>query len=166
MESLAPTGVVLALVRVINRDASQHTAQSILDPLVQIRMDAARHRGIKTWCMWIHLIHNCGRVTGLRLTNCHTWCDAHDPDVVHLSGRWSGLVGYGRKPRMSEHCVRLRYLIRDGRIVAIWTRKSNYEFVFGRWIRYSICYWIFLGWAFLYFEAVALRTAGFLPRPS
>jgi len=63
---------------------------------------------------------------------------------------------------MSEHCVRLRYLIRDGRIVAIWTRKSNYEFVFGRWIRYSICYWLFSAWIFLYFAALSLRKKDFL----
>jgi len=56
----------------------------------------------------------------------------------------------------------VRYLIRDGRIKKIWTHRSNYEFIFGRWIRYSICYWLFLGWSVLYFALLSLRKKDFL----
>ncbi len=63
---------------------------------------------------------------------------------------------------MSTGEVELRYLIRDGRIRVIWTRKSNSVFVFGPWIRYSIGYKLFLVWAYLYFETLAFRKINFL----
>ncbi len=39
----------------------------------------------------------------------------------------------------------------DGRITEIWTRKANYSDVFGRWIRVTALYRLFLLWALVYF---------------
>jgi hypothetical protein len=43
----SPTGLVFALVRVVNGEAPRLSARDILDPMVEIRMDAAPHCGIK-----------------------------------------------------------------------------------------------------------------------
>ena len=158
----SPVELVLSLVQVINANAPRRSAEELLDPKVQIEMDSVRHRGIKTWYMWIHLIRNCGRISELCLTNCRVWCDGHNPSVVYLSGRWSGIVRVRGKPEMSAEDVELRYLVQDGHIVFIWTRKSNYVFIFGSWIRYFFWYWLFLASAYLYFEAIKLRGIDFV----
>jgi hypothetical protein len=155
--SRSPVELVLSLVQVINANAPRRLGEELLDSKVHIEMDAVRHSGIKTWYMWIHLIRNCGRISELRLTNCRVWCDAHNPNVVCLSGRWTGIARFRGKPEMSAADVELHYLVRDDRIVFIRTRKSNYVFIFGSWIKYAPGYWLFLAWAYLYFKACRLR---------
>jgi hypothetical protein len=157
IESRSPTDLVLALVRVINGDTPRVAAQEILDPMVQMHMDSAEHCGINIWYKWIHLIRNCGRVSDLRVTRCEARCDAQEPDLVHLSARWAGTIRSRHMPAMSARDAEVRYLVQDGRIKKIWTHKSNYEFIFGPWIRYSICYRLFLGWAALHFALLSLR---------
>jgi len=156
IESTPATDLVLALVRVINGDAPRRRAQEILDPKVQIRVDSASYCGIGVWYKWIYLIRNCGRVSDLRMIRCEVRRDAQEPSLVHLSARWTGTIRSRGMPGMSSDGEG-RYLIRDGRIKKIWTRKSNYEFIFGRWIRYSICYKLFLAWSVLYFAILSLR---------
>jgi hypothetical protein len=157
IESTSPTDLVFALVRVINGDAPRRMAQEILDPMVQIRVDSASYCGIDVWYKWIHLIRNCGRVSDLRMIRCEVRRDAQEPSLVHLSARWTGTIRSRGMSGMSASDGEGRYLIRDGRIKKIWTHKSNYEFIFGRWIRYSICYNLFLAWAVLYFAIRSLR---------
>jgi len=162
IESRSPTDLVLALVRVINGDAPRLAAREILDPMVKIHMDSTEYCGIDVWFKWIHLIRNCGRVSNLRITECQARCDALEPSLVHLSARWAGIIRSRHAPGISERRGEGRYLIRDGRIKEIWTHKSNYEFIFGRWVGYSICYSLFLGWAVLYFAVKSLRKEDFL----
>src|SRR6266702_2164392 len=162
IESRSPTDLVLALVRVVNGEAPRLAAREILDPMVEIRMDSTDYCGIDAWYKWIHLIRNCGRVADLRMTQCRARCDARDPSLVHLSARWTGTIRSRRIPGMAAADGEVRYLIRDGRIKKIWTRKSNYEFIFGRWIRYSICFRLFLAWSVLYFAVLSLRKKDFL----
>jgi len=162
IESRSPIDLVLALVRVVNGEAPRLAAREILDPMVEIRMDSTDYCGIDAWYKWIHLIRNCGRVADLRMTQCRARCDARDPSLVHLSARWTGTIRSRRIPGMAAADGEVRYLIRDGRIKKIWTRKSNYEFIFGRWIRYSICFRLFLAWSVLYFAVLSLRKKDFL----
>jgi hypothetical protein len=162
IESNSPTDLVLALVRVINGEAPRLAAREILDPRVEIRMDSTDYRGIDVWYKWIHLIRNCGRVADLRMTQCRTRCDARDPSLVYLSARWTGTIRARRIPGIATADGEACYLIRDGRIKKIWTHRSNYEFIFGRWIRYSICYWVFLAWTVLHFTLLSLRRKDFL----
>ena len=130
--------------------------------MVEIRMDSTSYCGIDVWYNWIHLIHNCGRVGDLRMTQCRARCDVRDPSLVHLSARWTGTIRSRRIPGMAMADGQVRYLIRDGRITKIWTHKSNYEFIFGRWIRYSACFWIFLAWTVLYFALCHFARGIFL----
>lgn len=157
IESRSPTDLVFALVRVINGDAPRLAAREILDPMVKIHMDSTEYCGIDVWFKWIHLIRNYGRVSNLRITECQARCDASEPSLVHLSARWTGIIRSRHAPGISERRGEGRYLIRDGRIKEIWTHKSNYEFIFGPWIRYSICYSLFLGWAVLYLSFQSRR---------
>jgi hypothetical protein len=158
IEGRSPSDTIFALVRVINGDAPYGAASEILDPMVKIHMDSAEYCGIDVWFKWIHLIRNCGRVSDLRITGCQVRCDAQEPSLVYLSGRWTGTIRSRRATGVSANSGEARYLIRDGRIKEIWTHKSNYEFIFGRWIRYAIYYNLFLGWAALYFAFRSLRN--------
>jgi hypothetical protein len=162
IESRSPIDLVFALVRVVNGEAPRLAAREILDPMVEIHMDSTDYRGIDFWYKWVHLIRNCGRVADLRMTQCQARCDAQDPYLVHLSARWTGTIRSRRILGMAATDGEARYLIADGRIKKIWTHKSNYEFIFGRWIRYSICFWLFLAWSFFYFSLLSLRKKDFL----
>jgi hypothetical protein len=162
IESKSPIDLVVALVRVINGEAPRPAARAILDPMVEIRMDSTAYCGIDVWYKWIHLIRNCGRVANLRMTQCRVRCDARDPSLVLLSARWAGTMRSRQIPGMAAADGEVRYLVRDGRIKKIWTHKSNYEFIFGRWIRYSLFYWLFLSWTILYFALLSLRKKDFL----
>jgi len=77
--------------------------------------------------------------------------DAEDPDIVNLVGRWAGIGRYSGVPHQSLQPVHFRYRWDRGRMVELWTRKSNYDFVLGRWLRLYAAYRLFLFWAFLYF---------------
>jgi len=158
-ESRSPTDLVLALVRVINGDLPDHAARELLDPMVQIRVDTAEYRGIGAWFRWIYLIRHCGRVSRLRITQCRAWRDARDPALVHLSARWTGTVRSGHSRVVAGSDATARYLVRDGRIAEIWTRKSNYEFIFGSWISHPVCYRLFLGWSMLRLWRLSMREA-------
>lgn len=162
IESNSPIDLVLALVRVINGEAPRLAASEILDPMVEIRMDSTGYCGIDVWYKWIHLIRNCGRVADLRMTRCQARCDSRDPSLVYLSARWTGTIRTRRISEIAASDGEACYLIRDGRIKKIWTHKSNYEFIFGRWISYSIFYWLFLAWAFLHFELLSFRRQDIL----
>jgi hypothetical protein len=162
IESKSPIDLVFALVRVVNGEAPRLAAAEILDPMVEIRMDSTAYRGIDVWYKWIHLIRNCGRVADLRMTQCRARCDADDPSLVYLSARWTGTIRSQRIPGTATADAEACYQIRDGRITKIWTHKSNYEFIFGRWISYSVCYWFFLAWSVLYFALLSLRKKDFL----
>ena len=162
IESRSPIDLVFALVRVVNGEVPRLAAREILDPMVEIRMDSTDYCGIDVWYKWIHLIRNCGRVEEPRMTQCRARCDAGDPSLVHLSARWTATIRSRRQTEMAAADGEARYLIRDGRIKKIWTHKSNYEFIFGRWIRYSICCWIFLAWTVVYFTLLSLRQKDFL----
>lgn len=157
IEGLSSQDVVLALVRVISGDSPRRTAETCLHPRVKIHMDRANHCGITIWSKWIHLIRNCGRVRDLRMTPIELQCDPQDPSIVHLSILWSGTYSSDRSPARSAAIAHLRYLVRDGRIVEIWSHKRNYVFIFGPWIRYSACYRLFLGWAIFYFAIRSFR---------
>ena len=162
IESNSPIDLVLALVRVINGEAPRLAAGEILDPMVEIRMDSTGYCGIDVWYKWIHLIRNCGRVADLRMTRCRARCDSRDPSLVYLSARWTGTIRTRRISEIATSDGEACYLIRDGRIKKIWTHKSNYEFIFGRWISYSIFYWLFLAWAFIHFALLSFRRKDLL----
>jgi|GEM_PF-216005 len=162
VEHLAPQEVVLALVRVINAQSPRLSARDYLDPNVKIHMDSAAHSGIAIWLKWIYLIRNCGRIRNLRMTPCRVSHDAQDSSLVRLSICWSGTQRSRRVPISSAQECHLVYRVRDGRISEIWTKKINYTFIFGWWIRYSVLYRLFQLWAALLFAGLSLRGRSYL----
>jgi hypothetical protein len=155
IESRSPIDLVVALVRTINGEAPRLAASQILDPEVELYMDSRTYRGIDVWYKWIYLIQNCGRVGDLRMSQCSVYCDARNPSLVHLSARWTGVVR--SRQAVAERDGHARYLIHDGRIKKIWTHRSNYEFIFGRWITNPIGHWLFLACTVLYLSLLSLR---------
>jgi hypothetical protein len=159
--SRSPEEVVRVLVGVINGDLPRVAAAEILDPRVQIWMDSANHCGINNWYKWVYLIRNCGRISELRMTHCEMRPDSQQPHLIHLSTRWAGTERSQGVPRTAQRDAQLRYLVQDGVIRKIWTRKSNYDFIFGPWVRYSAGYRLLLAWAVVYFSVLSLRRKDF-----
>jgi hypothetical protein len=83
--------------------------------------------------------------------------DAQDPCTVHLVLRWTGIRKSDRLPRTTSDTYYLRFRVEGTRIVEIWSRKLNYVFIFGGWIRFAVMYRLVLGWAVLYFATLSLR---------
>ncbi len=158
MKETMPKQAVLGLVEIINGNIPRQQASDYIDPLVIIHMDTAIHQGIDIWQKWIHLIRNCGQVSELRMEPCEVSSDDQDPRIVNLVIRWSGIRKSNHLPYLTSETYRLRYRVENNRIVEIWSRKVNYVVIFGGWIRYTIAYRLFLGWAILYFKILSLRN--------
>lgn len=157
MEETTPQEVVLKLVEMINGNVPREQACGYLDPLVTIHMDSTIHRGIEIWQKWIYLIRNCGQVRELKMVPCGISCDVHDPCIVNLDIRWSGVRPFGNSLSETSEICHLRYRVERNRIVEIWTRKTNYVFIFGSWVRFTVLLRLFLGWAVLYFIGLTWR---------
>ncbi len=148
---LPPTEVVGRIVEMLNGVRSRDQAADYIHPRVSIHMDGSTHRGIEMWQRWVYLLRNCGRLRELQFLPSEMFVDAQDPDIVNLVGRWAGIGRYSGAPHQSLQPVHFRYRWDRGRMVELWTRKSNYDFVLGRWLRFYAAYRLFLFWAFLYF---------------
>jgi hypothetical protein len=84
-------------------------------------------------------------------------CDPRNPGMVFLSMRWAGVDRTSGRHVLTPEVYDLRYLVRNGRIVEIWTHKINYGAIFGSLFSWSLFYRVFLGWAVLYFASLPLR---------
>lgn len=162
MTDASPKEIVLKLVEMINGNVPRGRASDCLDPSVIIHLDSAIHQGIEIWQKWIYLIRNCGRVRELRMMPCEVSCDAQDPCIVNLVIRWSGICRPDPSTRETAETYRLRYRVEGDRIVEIWTRKANYVFIFGGWIRSAVLMRLFFGWAILHFAILGLNGGDFL----
>jgi len=120
-------------------------------------MDRAQHKGIATWYKWIHLIRHWGRLANLRMIPQAIGSDPATPSMVLLSMRWTGIDRSSKQSVVTPHTYRLRYLVRNGHVVEIWTHKINYDVIFGPWIKWSIGYRSLLGSAIVYFVLLSLR---------
>jgi hypothetical protein len=156
MEKTTPEEVVLKLVEMVNGNVSREHASDYLDPLVTIHMDSAIYKGIEMWQKWIYLIRNSGRVRELRMIPCEVSCDAQDPCIVNLAIRWIGIRQCDNSLCETSETYHLRYRVEHNLIVEIWTRKINYVFIFGSWIRFAVFLRLFFGWAVLYFITLRL----------
>jgi hypothetical protein len=141
--------VVARLIAVLSGDTPLAGVAACLDHDVVIHVDDAEtHRGIALWKRWVHLMRERGRLRGLRFEP-----DTMDVrgDVVRVTFRWSGARRRGRAAGRPPTLNRVQYRVRDGRVVEIWTRKANYVDIFGRWIRLTPLYRLFLLRGLVYF---------------
>jgi hypothetical protein len=119
-------------------------------------MDGATYRGSALWVAWVRLIRAHGRIRALRLTPCRLRLAPGDPELVDLWMRWSGLDRRRNVPIVAADLSHVRYRVRGGRIVEIWTHRINYAFVLGEWVTHPTTYWLFKASAAM--QSVLSRT--------
>lgn len=167
----ASTAVIANIVEMLSGRLSREQAAQYIDPHITIHMDSTIHRGIELWQKWLYLIRNCGRLRQLQLVSSELSVDPHDPAIVHLVGRWVGVGRDDGVPREASHTSHFRYRLANNRVVELWTHKTNYDVILGRWIRFSVLYRLYLGWAIFLFLSLSRqglsyhidRAAGPLP---
>jgi hypothetical protein len=148
LEVVEAPAVVGRLIEVLSGDRPLAEAEACLDRSVVIHVDDAEtHRGTALWKRWVHLMRERGRLRALRFEPAAVDVAG---DVVRVTFRWSGEARRGRTGRPPTVNT-VRYRVRDGSIVEIWTLKANYVDVFGRWIRVAAFYRLFLLWGLVYF---------------
>jgi hypothetical protein len=154
-EVLPPTEVVLRIVDMLNGTRPRDQASEYIHPSVSIHMDGSTHHGIEMWQRWVYLLRNCGRLRELQFLPSEMSVDPDDTHIVRLVGRWTGIDRHGGAPHQASRLIHFSYRWDGGRVVELWTRRSNYDFVLGRWIRLRAFYQVFLLWAFLYFRWIS-----------
>jgi len=151
----ASVQTVAHIAEMLSGQRSRLEADRYIDPQITIHMDRAVHRGLVLWQKWLYLIRNCGRVRQLRLVTERLSADPADPAIVNLTGRWVGIGRADGVLREASHLSYFRYRLAEGRVVELWTMKVNYDFIIGNWLRSSLCYRLYLGWAIGLFRRLA-----------
>ena len=118
--------LVRRLMTVIAGRAPLREAERILAPDVLCHMDRFSTRGTETWGQWVTFIRSRG-VDDLEPLIDRVTANADGTVTAH--GRFRGRRG-GRAVEGAEGGA--TYRISGGRIVEIWTRRQNYELIFGR----------------------------------
>ena len=77
--------------------------------------------------------------------------------IVNLVGVWTGIGRFDDVARQAASPAHFRYRLEGGRIVELWTKKSNYQFVLGKWIKLNIVCLTFWGLATLRFISMSRK---------
>lgn len=93
-------------------------------------MDQYSVRGLQVWIQWVRFINSRGRVGQLD-TILESMVVNPDGSVT-ASGRWK--ANYKGKATVS-HQISATYKIQDGKIVEIWTKRTNYTFIIGSFMQ-------------------------------
>ena len=120
--------VVCDLLRVISRELPFAVAEGLLDENLRAFMDGKLvGRGRDSWFRWVRFLHYNAdqKMSGLAIDIERMEVAG---DVVSVFAKWRGDVG--GKTQFSE-TGEVRYQIRGGKIVRIWTHKKNYVFIYG-----------------------------------
>jgi dimethylaniline monooxygenase (N-oxide forming) len=153
----ASTAAIASIVEMLSGRVSREQAAKYIDPQITIHMDSATHRGIELWQKWLYLIRNCGRLRQLRLVPSELSADPQDPEIVNLVGRWVGIGRHDGVAYEASHPSHFRYRFVNNRVVELWTHKTNYDAILGRWIGSSLVYRLYLGWAIFLFLSLSRR---------
>lgn len=118
--------LVRSLMALIAGKAPPEEARRLLAFDVLCHMGRFSTRGIGTWAAWVEFIRSRG-VDDLEPVVERVTAEPDGRVTVHgrFRGRKAGRVVEGGEGGAT-------YRIRDGRIVEIWTRRENYELIFGR----------------------------------
>ena len=156
-EAAASTAVIANIVEMLSGRLSREEAANYIDPQITIHMDSATHRGIELWQKWLYMIRNCGRLRQLRFVPSELSTDPRNPAIVNLVGRWVGVGRYDGVLREASHTSHFRYRLVNNRVVELWTHKTNYDVITGSWIRFSVLYRLYLGWAIFLFLSLSRK---------
>ncbi len=101
-------------------------ACTLISPDVISHLDQYTAHGREVWMQWVRFINSRRSVRLLDTTEEEI---VITPDErVTASGRWKGL----RKGEVAfSDPISATYKIEDGKIVEIWTKRTNYTFVLG-----------------------------------
>lgn len=116
------------LLKIIVGQSPMNTAAALLDDNVAAYMDGKKiARGVHAWRRWVlFLQHNAAKkITDLSLDikSINT-----DGDRVTVHACWCGqIAGVPAQSKIGT----VVYQINDGKIIAIWTHKANYVFIYG-----------------------------------
>ena len=155
--AVAPEQVVLSVVEMLSGARSRQQASDNIDRLVTIYMDSATYRGLDLWQKWVYLLRNRGRFRELRFLPSELSFDPDDSCIVNLVGVWTGIGRFDDVARQAASPAHFRYRLEGGRIVELWTKKSNYQFVLGKWIKLNIVCLTFWGLATLRFISMSRK---------
>lgn len=125
--------VVEHLVELIAGTRPIAEAASVLHQQVISHMDGLTFQGISAWQTWLAFIRAHSRVANLTAD-----CDRilTNPDqTLTVYGRWRG--DYQAAPAVSSE-VWATYRVQDGRVVEIWTTRTNYTFILGPLVRFRL----------------------------
>jgi hypothetical protein len=139
---------VARLTTILSGELPIHAGSEIVAPDVVAYVDGWQFEGINVWANWIRYLRSRGRVAEPRLLVDEL---AVHPDArVTLRGRWQG-VRKGRVATSKPGAA--TYRLENGRIVEIWSTRSNYAFLCGAHVEYH--------WGLAY---ELLRTQWWRPR--
>jgi flavin-dependent dehydrogenase len=114
--------VVLQLTEVIAGRLEPGWVEQLLAPDVVSHVDGLTAKGQPVWKEWLHFLRTRPGMRDLELVDVepHTLADGRIVAVGHwkLGTRTSGEVS-------------ATYRVHEGRIVEVWTSKTNYEFILG-----------------------------------
>lgn len=116
---------------ILSGQAPIESGAEFMAPDVAAHVDDWHFRGINVWANWIHYIRTRGRVAAPTLLLDEVV--AHADATMTVRGRWRG-VQAGRDV-ISKSCA-ARYRLQEGRIVEIWSTRSNYAFLCGAHVEY------------------------------
>jgi hypothetical protein len=124
---------VARLTTILKGELPIHVGSEIIAPGVVAHVDGWRFEGINVWANWIHYLRTRGRVADPTLLVDEL---SVRPDAkVTIRGRWQGTRD-GRvatsKPGMAT------YRLENGRIVEIWSTRTNYAFLCGAHVEYHL----------------------------
>jgi hypothetical protein len=89
-------------------------------------MDGFTFSGINTWANWLRYIRTRSRVAELDLQVDRLV--ANDDGTISAYGRWKAL---DRGTQIFSKEVWARYRVRNGKVIEIWTTRTNYVFMLG-----------------------------------
>jgi hypothetical protein len=122
---------VARLTTILSGELPIHAGSEIIAPDVVAHVDGWRFQGINVWANWIDYLRTRGRVAEPTLLVDEL---AVHPDArVTIRGRWQGHRD-GRVATSKPGAA--TYRLENGRIVEIWSTRSNYAFLCGAHVEY------------------------------
>ena len=127
------TEVVRRLLDVLAGKTPVSQGALLIDRDVVSHLDGYTVHGIAAWAKWLSFIRSRSRVSQLDLT-----CDritVNADQTITPYGRW---VANRNRTRVVSDEVSATYRIENGKVVEIWTTRTNYLLIFGPMMRYRL----------------------------
>ena len=126
----AGKATVFRLIEILAGRAPITQAPEIMAQDVVSHMDGYTFRGINTWANWLSYVRTRSRVGSPDLETDRLVMN--EDGTITAYGRWKGRKD--GEPVLSPE-VWARYRVLDGKVVEIWTTRTNYVFILGPLMR-------------------------------